>query len=160
MLALRLAHLIETHSEKLSAKILGKFLNEPQCSDLHKIPPEEIHSRTHEILRNMTAWMTARTDKDLEKIYFELGARRYAQGVRLSHIMWALGETREMIHEFLRTEVITEHTVELIGMMDLITRLDKFFDHASYYACRGYEHAMHEEKAHKKGTFDIVASFS
>ncbi len=159
MLALRLAHLIETHSEKLSAKMLGKFLNSEHCSDLLKVPPEELHSRTHDILHNITTWMTTRTEKDLEKKYTELGARRYAQGVRLSHFMWALGETREMVHEFLRSEVVTDNTVELIGMMELITRLDKFFDHAVYYACRGYEQAMHETAAHKKGTFDIVASF-
>jgi hypothetical protein len=159
MLALRLAHLIETHSEKLSAKMLGKFLNSEHCSDLQKVPPEELHARTHDILQNVTTWMTDRTEKDLEKKYTELGARRYAQGVRLSHFIWALGETREMVHDFLRSEVITEHTVELIAMTEFITRLDKFFDHAVYYACRGYEQAMLAKAAHSKGTFDIVASF-
>ena len=159
MLALRLVHLIETHSEKLSAKILGIFLNSPQCSDLHKIPPEELHARTHELLEHVSEWLTTKTEKDLEERYTELGRRRAAQGVKLSHFIWAIGATREQIHKFVREEALLGSTVELVGMLELMSRLDRFFDHAMYYACQGYEAAMRREVAQAQRTLDIVASF-
>lgn len=159
MLALRLVHLIETHSEKLSAKILGIFLNSPQCSDLHKIPPEELHARTHELLEHINEWLTAKTQKELAARYIELGARRRTQGVRLSHFIWALDETREQLHLFLRSEGMMDNTVELVGMMELMRGLDRFFDRAIYYTCVGYESPG---RAGAKRTWieDIVASAS
>ena len=159
MLALRLVHLIETHSEKLSAKILGSFLNSPQCSDLHKIPPEELHARTHELLEHVSDWLTTKTEKELEERYTDLGRRRAAQGVKLSHFIWALGATREHIHQFAREEAMMGNTVELVGRLELMSRLDRFFDHAIYYTCQGYEEAMRREVAHAQRTLDIVASF-
>jgi len=159
MLALRLVHLIETHSEKLSAKILGIFLNSPECSDLRKIPPEELHTRTHDLLEHVSDWLTTKTEQDLERRYTDLGRRRAAQGVALSHFIWAIGATREAIHPFMREEALMDSTVELVGMLELMTRLDRFFDHAMYYACRGYEAAVRREVAHAQRTLDIVASF-
>jgi hypothetical protein len=159
MLALRLVRLIETHSEKLSAKILGIFLKSEQCSDLRKVPPEELHARTHELLEHVSDWLTTKTEKDIEQQYTDLGRRRAAQGVALSHFIWALGATREKIHDFAREEALMDSTVELVGILELMTRLDRFFDHAMYHACRGYEAAMRREVAHAQKTLDIVASF-
>jgi len=158
MLALRLVRLIETHSEKLSAKILGTFLNSEQCSDLRRLPAEELHARTHELLEHINEWLTARTEQELAARYTELGARRKAQGVRLSHIIWALDETREQLHQFIRAEGMMDNTVELVGMMELMRRLDRFFDRAIYYACVGYESAQ-PMAARRAGTLDIAASF-
>ena len=101
MLALRLVHLIESHSEQLSAKLLHTFQTSEKCSDLRKVPPDELRERTREICRNISDWLTAKTEKDIERRYTELGARRTAQGVALSHFIWAIGATREHIHDFL-----------------------------------------------------------
>ncbi len=161
MLALRLVHLIESRSDLVAARLLDLFTNEEKCSDLHKVPPEEVRQRTYEICRNLSDWLTTRTEKDVERRYMELGARRVHQGVRLSHIIWALNATREHIHDFLRAEGFMENTVELVGTMELMSRLDRFFDLAIYYATIGYEreHEKQHEHHHKKGTLDIVASF-
>jgi hypothetical protein len=160
MLALRLIHLIETHSERLSARLLKTFDSE-RCSDLRKVPADELHFRTQEIFHNLSDWLVAKPEKDLERRYLDLGARRAAQGVRFSHFLWALGATREQLNEFLRAEVYTDNTVELVGMLDLEARLDAFFDRAMYFAARGYERAAERarEGERKPGTLDIVASF-
>ncbi|HTK94738.1 MAG TPA: hypothetical protein VL382_03805 [Terriglobales bacterium] len=161
MLALRLVHLIESRSDLVAAKLLNLFLTEDKCSDLHKVPQEEIRDRTREICKNLSDWLTNKTEKEVEKRYMELGARRQAQGVRLSQVIWALDATREHIHDFLRAEGFMENTVELVGTMDLMGQLDRFFDLAIYYVAVGYEHAHEKqhEHGHKKGTLDIVASF-
>jgi hypothetical protein len=161
MLALRLVHLIESRSDVVAARLLNLFFDEEKCSDLHKVPPEEIRDRTREICKNLSDWLTTKTEKDVEKRYLELGARRAHQGVRLSHIIWALDATREHIHDFLRAEGFMENTVELVGTMELMSRLDRFFDLAIYYAAQGFEQAHEKMHQHsqKKGTLDIVASF-
>lgn len=157
MLALRLVHLIESHSEQLSARLLHTFQTSEKCSDLRKVPPDELRERTREICRNISEWLTAKTEKDIERRYTELGARRTAQGVHLSHFIWALGATREHIHDFLRSQGLVDNTVELVGMMELMGRLDRFFDLAVYYACVGYENAKPAKE--RTGTMGIVASF-
>lgn len=158
MLALRLIHLIETHSEKLSAQILGTFLTSEQCSDLRKVPVEELHGRTHEILRHISEWLTAKTDTELAERYTELGARRRAQGVALSHMIWALSETREHLHRFLQAEGTMDNTVELVGTIELLTRLDRFFDRSIYHACAGYERGKPAATPSPK-VLDVAASF-
>src|SRR6185295_18734875 len=67
MLAVRLVRLIENHSEQLSRDLSEKVWNSPRCSDLHKVPPDELKARTHEIYRNLSEWLLNKTEAELEQ---------------------------------------------------------------------------------------------
>ena len=62
LLAVRLVKLIESHSEQLSRELSEKVWNSPRCSDLHKVPVNELESRTREDFRVVKRHILSRID--------------------------------------------------------------------------------------------------
>ena len=140
-MAIRLVRLIETHADRLAHGLQHKFQHSPHCADLKKVPASEMKDRSYEIYRNLSDWLTAKAESEIEHRYIALGARRAAQGVELSHLVWALTATKEHLWEFLESEGFAEKPVELFGELELLHSIEKFFDRALYYAAIGYERA-------------------
>jgi len=139
MLAIRLVKHIEKHSEQLSRELSEKVWNSPRCSDLHKVPPDELEARTREIYCNLSDWLLNKTEAELEQRYNELGARRAQQGVAYSHFLWAITSTKEHMRAFVQREGLSDNAMDLHGELELVHLLDQFFDRALYYAAVGYE---------------------
>ncbi len=147
MLAVRLVRLIESHADPLSHGLLRHFQTEPQCSDLRKVPADELKDRSHEIYRNLTDWLLSKTESEVQHRYTALGARRAAQGVALSHVLWGITLTKEHLWEFLESEGFADKAQELLGELELLHLVDKFFDRALYYTALGYERAAKSHAA-------------
>ena len=63
MFAVRLVNLIETHADRLSEGLLRKLETSEQYSELfHRVPPDELQRRTHEIYRNLSDWLLTKTE--------------------------------------------------------------------------------------------------
>lgn len=139
MLAGRLVRLIEKNSERLSRELSEKVWNSPRCSDLHKVPPDELRARTHEIYQNLSNWLMDMTELEIEMRYTDLGVRRAGQGVAFSHFLWAITATREHMVDFVKREGFSDSPIELHGELELMHILGQFFDRALYYAAVGYE---------------------
>jgi hypothetical protein len=142
MIALRLVHLIETHSEELAEELTKKLLLSERTRDLRKVPASELHHRCHEIYRNLSDWLLSKTDADIEKVYKALGGRRANQGVSLAALTWALLLTKEYLWAFVDQEGIHGGLHNVFGELELLRLLDQFFDRAVYYATEGYEAAI------------------
>lgn len=139
MLAGRLVKLIEKNSEQLAHDLSEKVWSSPRCSDLHKVPPDELRARTREIYQNLNNWLMNMTEAEVEQRYTELGARRASQGVAYSHFLWAITATREHMVAFVQREGLSDSAVELHGELELMRILGQFFDRALYYTAMGYE---------------------
>lgn len=139
MLAGRLVRLIEKHSEHLSRELSEKVWNSPRCSDLRKVPPDELRHRAGEIYQNLNNWLMEKTESEIEARYTELGARRAGQGVAYSHFLWAITETKAHVLGFIQREGLSDSAVELHGELELMYLLGQFFDRALYYTAVGYE---------------------
>ncbi len=146
-MAIRLVRLIEAHADQLSHGLLHKFQHAHECADLHKVPASELKDRSYEIYRNLNDWLTTKSESELEHRYTALGARRAAQGVAFSNLLWAITATKEHLWEFLENQGFADKHVELFGELELLHRVAKFFDRAQYYAAVGYEKAAKEAKA-------------
>ena len=141
MLAIRLVRLIESHAERLSRGLTLRLEKDPHCSDLRKVPSEELSARTYEIFRNLSDWLLSKTEHELERVYTEVGIRRCSQGVAFSHLLYAITATKEELWRFLQDEGVVTKPVELFAEMELFRLLDQFFDKALYYVATGYETA-------------------
>ena len=139
MLAVRLVRLIENHIEQLSRDLSGKVWNSPRCSDLNKVPVNELEARTREIYRNLSDWLLDKTEAQVEQRYTELGAARAQQGVAYSHFVWAITSTKEHVRDFIQREGLSDSAMELHGELELLHLLGQFFDLVLYYAAVGYE---------------------
>jgi hypothetical protein len=146
MFALRLIRLIEDHADQLSQGLILRLQSSEVCSELLSlVPAHELKQRAYEIYHNATEWLLAKTESEIEERYVGLGARRAHQGVPYSQMLYALQTTKE--HLFLRQEGLLEPT-DLIGEMDLLYSLERFFDRAAYFSSVGYESAREGEIAH------------
>ena len=139
MIALRLVHLIENHSEELATEILFKLKNSPRTKGMNNVPSEELHKRTYELLHELGSWLLSKSESDVRDAYIAIGARRKAQGVPLSEFSWAVTLTKEHVWSFLQRQGFLLNSVELYGQLELLSRLDQFFEHALCYAAEGYE---------------------
>ncbi len=142
MMALRLVQLIEAKSQQLAEGLMERSRHSAKCSDLRKVPEDELRQRAYEIFRNLNDWLSAATEHDIEKLYFELGRRRYNQGVRLSHFIWAIIMTKEHLETFLEGEGFINTAVDLYGHVTVYRQLDRFFERAIAFAAEGYEDAQ------------------
>ncbi len=139
MITLRLARLIEEHSDNLARGLLLQIQNSEETSDFKKVPALELQQRTYEIYRNLTDWLLNKTEKDIERTYTELARRRAAQGVAYSQFLCALARTKEQLWDFLQGERLIEEPVGLYGELELFRQIDHFFNRALYYAACTYE---------------------
>ncbi len=147
MIALRLVHLIESHSDHLAESLLHKLLHSRRTADFRKVPTEEIRERVHEVYRNLSDWLLTKTEADIEREYRLLGRRRASQGVALSDLCWAIITIEENLWEFLEMEGTRAQAVEILGSLELLRLMGQFFDQAIYFAVAGYESYWKEKHA-------------
>ena len=65
--------------------------------------------------------------------------RRVKQGVPFSDVLFAITATKNCLWEHLEQNGLLEDPVELIGDLNLLGAVGKFFDRIAYAAAVGYE---------------------
>src|SRR5581483_8848890 len=145
MLAYRLVRLIETHSDALAASLLERVRKSPLLANYGNVPPQELKQRVYEIYHHLGEWLLSKSDSEIERRYVEIGARRAAQDVPLSQVIWTITLTKENLWEFLKRESVLERPTEVFGELEMLQLLEQFFDRAVYFAAVGCEnyHAPH-----------------
>ena len=142
MFALRMIQLIESHAGKLSDELMHKLERSDDCRELiKKVPSQELRMRTHEIYRNLSDWLLAKTQSEIEERYEGLGIRRAKQGVPFSELLYAFSVTKECLWEYLEQHGLLEGPMELLGDLDLLHSIGRFFDRVAHAAAVGYEGA-------------------
>jgi len=157
MIALRLVHLIESHSEQLAEGLVQKLERSTRAADLRRVPATELADRAREVYRNLSDWLLTKTEDDIERVYTPLGRHRAEQGVTLSALCWALMMTEENLWDFLELEGMRERPLEILGGFELLRLLDQFFDQAIYFATLGYESHWNEQQRDVSGHMTHVA---
>jgi hypothetical protein len=146
MMLYRLVRLIETHSEALAGCLLDRVRNSELTPSFQKnVPPEELKERVCEVYRHLGEWLIGKDELHLEQRYLQIGARRAAQHVPLSELIWVIVLTKENLWEFIKKESVMERPVEVFGELEMLQLLEQFFDRAIYYATVGYELATVEQ---------------
>ncbi len=139
LLAYRLVKLIETHSDELAAGLIEKLRHDPKTCHYGAEPSQEFAEKVTEVYQHLGEWLLGRTEGDIERRYIEIGQRRRAQGVELSQLICAINLVKTHLLEFLKNENVVQQPVELLGEIEVLELLERFFDRAIYYAAVGYE---------------------
>jgi len=148
MFALRMIHLIDAHAGKISDELMHRLENSDNCRELlARVPPHELETRTHEIYQHLTDWLLAKTQTEIEERYVGIGMRRAEQGVPFSQLLLAFSATKDCLWDHLEQDGLFEDPVELIGDLNLLRSIGRFFDRVAHAAAVGYERA-HRREAH------------
>jgi len=141
MIAGKLVHLIEKHSDDLARGLMERLLNSERGADLRKVPREELQQRAYEVYRHLSDYVMTTTESEIERSYTAIGARRAAQGVAMSSLLYGILAVKEHLWEFLRHESVWDQAHELFQERELLQIVDQYFDRALYFAARGHEQA-------------------
>lgn len=141
ILAYRLVRLIETHSQDLVCTLQQKINESSRCSAYRKVPAEELAEAVGDIYLHLGEWLLGRTETDIQNRYQAIGARRAAQRVPLSQVIWCIALVKENLWEYLRREGSEEQITEIFSEIQILQLLEQFFDHAMYFSVLGYEQA-------------------
>jgi len=148
MFANRLVQLIEDHADKLAEGLLYKLQHDPRCQQfVRKVPVLELKSRTYEIYRHLGDWLLNKTESEIEERFVGVGIRRAHQNVPYSDLYWAVVATKDYLWEYFEREGLFEEPLELLGELNLLHNLERFFDRALYFAAIGYEKVRKETDA-------------
>lgn len=139
MLSARLVRMIEDHAEQLTLGVVNDLQSNPRTSAYHKLSRDELHHRVYEVYRNLGRWLGEKTDGPIEASYGELGKKRWAEGIPLSEVIYALILTKVRLRDYIRSAGLVDSTVELYQEQELHRLVGHFFDKALYYAVKGYE---------------------
>src|SRR5262252_8488315 len=120
MFSYRLVRLIETHADALAAGLDEKVHSTSQIAHFRQIPAHELRERVYEIYRHLGEWLLGKNELDIEHRYREIGARRARQGIPLSEMIQAIVLTKENLWEFLKSEAVVDHAVEIMGELELL----------------------------------------
>lgn len=141
MLAYRLVKLIESHSEGLAQGLRHRIVNCDKCPDYKNVPAEDLEHVVYGIYRNLGEWLLGKTEADIADRYMAIGAKRAAQGVPLSQVIWVIAVVKDNLWEYLKQKNVMERPAEVFGELEMLQLLEQFFDRAQFYAAKGYEEA-------------------
>jgi hypothetical protein len=146
MFAYRLVRLIETNADALAAGLENKVANSPSLGAFRDIPANQLRERVYGIYRHLGEWLLGENQAKIEQRYREIGAQRAMQNVPLAEVILAIVLTKENLWEFLKSEAAAERAMEIMGELELLQMLERFFDHALYYAAVGYQEQVERQK--------------
>jgi len=142
MLSVRLVQMIEDHAEELTREVIKDLQSNPRTPHYHHLTYEELHYRTYSVYRNLDHWVSQRSEELIKAKYADLAIRRYAEGVPLEELVFALISTKIHLYAYVRMTGLMDSAVELHQEAELRRLVGHFFDEAIYFAVRAYEHEV------------------
>ena len=71
--------------------------------------------------------------------------KRARQGVPYTDLLWAFSTTKEYLWQFMLAEGLFAEPIDLLGEIDLLHSMGRFFDRIMYSMAMGYERARPAE---------------
>jgi hypothetical protein len=142
MLSGKLVHLIETHWDRIIARVVEAIRREPELPHLRTLLDSELRQWGDDLLRNLGHWLTVGSPDDLARRYERLGRLRFEQEIPLHESVRGLCLLRQKTMEYVEEHIASNSSVELFAEEELERRLGHFFDLLLVHLVRGYEAAL------------------
>jgi hypothetical protein len=139
MLGLNLSSFIEKNSDDLAEGLLEKLNRSDRTTSFRNIPPAELKRDILDLYANLTDWLIAKTERDIEARFVGVGERRRKHDVPLSELIWALLASKDHIWRFLQQRNTMDGALQIFGTLEFLRELDFFFERGIYYTSIGYE---------------------
>lgn len=139
MLSTRLVTMIEDHAEELSRDLIRDVKSNNHTVHFRRSSHNELRELAFSVYRNLGEWLSHNKEEAIDTTYSKLASDRFADGIPLSEVVYALILTKEHLREYVRSSGLLDTAVELYQEQELRTLVGRFFDKAIYYTVRGHE---------------------
>jgi hypothetical protein len=104
---------------ELALELTKQVLDSERTCDFKKIPRQELHLAAVELYRRLEEWLLQKQEEDIGNRFRTISARRAAQGIRLSQLVWALIISRNNLWRFLQPECFNDNILEVFGELEV-----------------------------------------
>lgn len=147
MLGIKLVRLIEKHAREIADNLVSALRTSERTPAYRTLREEELRAATLALYAHLGEWLLNKSARDVEHYFTALGARRAAEDIPSSQLVWALFMSKAQLWSFIYRESAADRVLELYSELELLSVLDGFFDRAVFYALVGYEQSARVEKA-------------
>jgi hypothetical protein len=147
MISGKYVHLIETHWDKILARVIEQIRREPELTELRTAIEAEAREWSEDLLENLGHWLGTASSEDLAHRYERLGKQRFEQEIPLHQCARALCIIREKTLDYVEENILSHSSVELYAEEELGRRLGRFFDVLLVHLVLGYERAWRRSTA-------------
>jgi hypothetical protein len=141
MLSARLIHLIETHQEEISSRVVHEIRRHADLSHIRNLQDVELRERGRQILGHLGKWLAEAKEEELGREYERIGKIRHEESIPLHESVRALYIIKDRMIDFVKDQGIKRDSMELYAEEELERRIDRFFDELVIHLVRGYEGA-------------------
>ncbi len=161
MLSDRLAWMLEKQADRLTQSWVKMLKSNTNTQSYHKIEDESLTKRIHEVYEKLSLWMDWEvSSRDLARFFMMIGQERKKDSLPLSEVIYAVILARRNLHEHLMEEIVLQDSLDLQRMIEFNTRMNYFFDKATFFVIKGYE-GFSEETKKEEGLLDkVIQAFS
>src|SRR5947209_11410576 len=119
MLALKMVRLIEAHADALSQLLVQRVRSSHLITAYKDLPDDDLKEMSAEVYRHLGAWLTEKTEAEVERFFSYRAIRRADQGMPLSDLVWALMITKENLFRYIQANMEAQHAYELFGELEI-----------------------------------------
>ncbi len=135
----RLISVVEAHADRLTRDTVNKLQTSEHTPSYRRLPAGELYSRVNDVYQNLGRWLWEKTDAFIQSWHIELGKRRFAEGIPLSEVLWALTLTKQQLIQELDSCAMADSALDLYRRQELDRLIGHFFDRAVCSTAAGYE---------------------
>ena len=141
MLSGKLIHLIESHEQKITDRLIREIRRHPDLTHLRHLSEAELRERSQSFLANLGYWLAEDNEQDLAKQYEALGRSRCEESIPLHESVHALCLIKRTVIDFVDEQGIPPDALSLYAEEELEHRLSRLFDDLVIHMVRGYENS-------------------
>jgi hypothetical protein len=134
----RLIRAVEHNAVSLTDGVVRKLLNSPRTPAYHRLPYNDLYDRAYCVFHDLGLWLWEKSESSVRQCYNELGGKRWAEGVPLEEVLWALVLTKDHLVAYLDAHGLADSAVELYQQQEFDRVIGHFFDRAVCYTAEGY----------------------
>ena len=139
MLSGKLIHVIETHQQEITDRLIRDMNRHPELNHLRQLPEAELRERSKNLLENLGYWLAEGNEEEIGRKYEGIGKARFDEDVPLNESVHALFLIKEKMIDYIGEQGFPPDTLELYAEEELERRVGRFFDLLVLRMIRGYE---------------------
>src|SRR5690348_4769789 len=123
MLSGKLIHVIETHQQEITDRLIRDMNRHPDLNHLRQLPEAELRERSKNLLENLGYWLAEGNEEEIGRKYEGIGKTRFDEGVPLNESVHALFLIKDKIIDYIGEQGFPPDALQLYAEEELERRV-------------------------------------
>lgn len=143
MISGNLVDLIKENADELTRRLMKDLLSREETKSYRTFPENVTYDRVHDVYNRLDIWLGRELPKaEVERIYVEVGRKRFQEGIPLHELLMALMLIKRHLWLFVLERHFFDSTFQISQALELNNRVVLFFDRMMFFCTVGYEQEL------------------